>query len=106
MHAHSLLCRTLCPLNFTRLPAPIPRVKFAFSLLLVSTAFSLSACNTLVTRRDLYSPKKVSGPWTDRLEAYERGEGVFGVSHNNYHGEPGSEEGVFGVSRNLREDER
>jgi hypothetical protein len=80
-------------------------VKFALSLLLVSASFSMSACNTLVTRRDLFSPKKGSGPWTTRLAEYERTEGVFGVSHNYRYGRPGEEEGVFGVSRNLREDE-
>ena len=81
-------------------------MKFALPLLLVSAAISLSACNTLVTRRDLYSPKKGSGYWTDRLDEFERREGVLGVSHNYRYGRPGTEEGVFGVSRNLREDEQ
>ena len=38
-------------------------VKFAV-LLLALFAFSLTACNTLVTRRALYSPAKASGPYT------------------------------------------
>ena len=43
--------------------APMRAVKFAASLL-VLLAFSLTACNTLVTRRDLYAPTKASGPYT------------------------------------------
>ena len=43
--------------------APIRAVKFAASLLAL-LAFSLTACNTLATRRDLYAPTKSSGPYT------------------------------------------
>ncbi len=39
-------------------------MKFAFSLILVA-AFALTACNTLVTRRDQYRPAKASGPYTE-----------------------------------------
>ena len=39
-------------------------MKFAASLLLLS-AFALTACNNLVTRRGLYSPAKASGPYTE-----------------------------------------
>ena len=39
-------------------------MKFAASLLLLS-AIGLTACNNLVTRRDLYSPTKGSGPYTE-----------------------------------------
>jgi hypothetical protein len=39
-------------------------VKFAFSLLILS-AFAFAACNNLVTRHDLYSPAKASGPYTE-----------------------------------------
>jgi hypothetical protein len=40
-------------------------VKSALAFLLL--AFSLSACNTLVTRRDLYAPARASGPYTEAL---------------------------------------
>ena len=40
-------------------------VKSALTFLLL--AFSLSACNTLATRRDLYAPTKASGPYTEAL---------------------------------------
>lgn len=40
-------------------------VKIVSSILLLSL-LALTGCNTLVTRRDLYSPKKGSGYWTDR----------------------------------------
>ncbi len=43
--------------------ARIGAVKFAFSLLILS-AFAFAACNNLVTRRDMYSPAKASGPYT------------------------------------------
>jgi hypothetical protein len=43
--------------------APIGGVKFAATLLALLT-FSLTACNNLATRRDLYSPTKASGPYT------------------------------------------
>jgi hypothetical protein len=39
------------------------RVKFAVSLLAL-LAFSFAACDTLATRRSLYSPAKASGPYT------------------------------------------
>ncbi|MEQ1859741.1 MAG: hypothetical protein ABMA13_07390 [Chthoniobacteraceae bacterium] len=39
-------------------------MKFAASLLILA-AFALTACNTLVTRRDLYAPAKASGPYTE-----------------------------------------
>lgn len=38
-------------------------VKFAVSLLAL-LAFSFAACDTLATRRSLYSPAKASGPYT------------------------------------------
>jgi hypothetical protein len=38
-------------------------VKSAVSLLALA-ALSLTACNTLVTRKDLYSPVKGDGPYT------------------------------------------
>jgi hypothetical protein len=46
--------------------APILPVKFAASLL-VLLAFSLVACNTPATRRDLYKPNQASGPYTKWL---------------------------------------
>ncbi len=39
-------------------------VKFVVPFLILS-AFSFSACNTLVDRRDLYAPTKASGPYTE-----------------------------------------
>lgn len=39
-------------------------VKSVASLLLLS-AFALTACNNLVTRRDQYRPGKASGPYTE-----------------------------------------
>lgn len=33
--------------------------------LILLTAFALTACNTLVTRRDQYRPAKASGPYTE-----------------------------------------
>jgi hypothetical protein len=44
-------------------------VKSSLPLILAITAISLSltACNTLSNRRDLYSPEKQHGPWTDKL---------------------------------------
>ncbi len=41
-----------------------------FSLLILATltlAFMLDGCTTLANRRDLYSPVKPSGPYTDML---------------------------------------
>lgn len=48
----------------------MPHVKFAPSLLLIAIGFSLTACHqsTLATRRDLYSPTKGSGYWTERAD--------------------------------------
>ena len=43
-------------------------VKFFAASLLVLCAFATSACNTLVTRRDLYSPAKGSGKYTTILQ--------------------------------------
>jgi hypothetical protein len=87
-------------LNVARPFAPIPRVKFAASLLLLSAALlSLPACTTLANRRELYSPKRGSGYWTERHADYRRGEGIFGIS-NPHHHPVGREEGIFGVSRN------
>jgi hypothetical protein len=40
-------------------------MKTVSSLLLLSM-LALTGCNTLNTRRDLYSPKKGSGYWTER----------------------------------------
>lgn len=40
-------------------------MKIVSSVLLLSL-FALAGCNTLVTRRDLYAPKKGSGYWTER----------------------------------------
>lgn len=40
-------------------------VKIVSSILLLSL-LSLCGCNTLNTRRDLYSPKRGSGYWTER----------------------------------------
>ena len=44
-----------------------PRVKFAAPLLALAV-FSLVACNTLVTRRDVYSPQKGHGPYSQALK--------------------------------------
>ena len=38
-------------------------MKFAVSLLSL-LAFSLAACNTAATRRDMFAPTKASGPYT------------------------------------------
>jgi uncharacterized lipoprotein NlpE involved in copper resistance len=46
---------------------PCAIVKSAVSLLAL-VALSLTACNTLVTRKDLYSPKKGDGPYTRALD--------------------------------------
>lgn len=54
---------TLLPFQAGRGFARIGAVKFAFSLLILS-ALALTACNNLVTRRDMYSPAKASGPYT------------------------------------------
>lgn len=55
---------TLFPFQATGCFARIRPVKFAFSLLLLS-AFALTACNNLVTRRSTYNEPKASGPYTD-----------------------------------------
>ena len=49
-------------------------VKSALAFLFL--AFSLSACNTLATRRDLYAPTKASGPYTEALYS---GSYVYGI---------------------------
>ena len=49
-------------------------VKSALAFLLL--AFSLSACNTLATRRDLYGPAKGTGPYTEALYS---GTYVYGI---------------------------
>jgi hypothetical protein len=41
-------------------------VKSALAFLLLA-AFSLSACNNLVTRRELYSPAKGTGPYSEAI---------------------------------------
>lgn len=49
--------------------APICCVKFSLPLILATIAITLTlnACTTLANRRDLYSPAKVEGPYTDQL---------------------------------------
>ncbi len=44
-----------------------PPVKFAASLLTLSV-FSLVACNTLNTQRDVYNPQKGHGPYSKALK--------------------------------------
>jgi len=61
-------------LTLLRASAPMRAVKSALAFLLL--AFSLSACNTLATRRDLYSPAKASGPYTEALYS---GSYVYGI---------------------------
>jgi hypothetical protein len=51
-------------------------VKFAAASLLVLCALATTACNTLVTRRDLYAPTKASGPYTT---IYQKSLYVYGV---------------------------
>jgi len=46
-------------------------VKFSLLLILAAITLSLNACTTLANRRDLYSPDKAHGPYTDALEKYE-----------------------------------
>ena len=96
-------------------------MKFLTSLLLLAgIGFSLSGCNTLSTRRDLFSPTKGSGPYTRQYQImhdqegffgisrnrvpgdeYSREEGIFGISHNPHPAElAGPDEGIFGISRN------
>lgn len=60
-------CKSLqIPLPLLRGFCSHPRVKFFVSLLALC-ALTLTACNTLNTRRALYSPGKASGPYTDRM---------------------------------------
>jgi len=62
---------------------PIRAVKFFVSLLLLSVfASTFSACTTDANRRDLYSPKKGSGYWTDRSNEQLKHRGIFGVSNS------------------------
>lgn len=79
--------------------APIRPVKFALSLLsLAAVVFTLPGCNTLATRRDLYSPAEGDGPYSKRFNHYrEHHEGLFGVSHDEFHPKAANE-GIFGVS--------
>ena len=46
-------------------------VKPSAIILLAATALTLTACNTLSTRRDLFSPNKPDGPWTQKLHESE-----------------------------------
>ena len=92
-------------------------MKFAPLLLIVVVAVATTGCNTVNTRRDLYSPTKGKGYWTKVWEEEERPldnaanpgpeSGFFGFSHpayerhereSAYQVEPGSETGIFGVS--------
>jgi hypothetical protein len=88
-------------------------------LLLLVTVVALTGCNTLVTRRDLYSPKKGSGYWTRQAEHPNRRNptnaakpgpesGIVGISHPPYgvqrerelHRWPADEStGILGISR-------
>ena len=78
---------------------PFTPVKLASLLLLFALGSGLTGCNTLVTRRDLYSPAKGSGPWTDLYNARHRQEGIFGISNSDHRGiAPGPQEGIFGIS--------
>lgn len=61
--------------------APIDPVKFALPLIVI-TAFALNACTTLANRRDLYSPEKPHGPYTDRLAHAEMTAISADASHN------------------------
>jgi hypothetical protein len=80
-------------------------VKFLTSLLLLSgLGLSLSGCNTLSTRRDLYSPTRANGPYTKQYVEMRDQEGLAGVSHNVHH-PVGDDEGIFGVSHNPHEAE-
>ena len=80
-------------------------MKFLTSLLLLSAlGLSVSGCNTLSTRRDLFSPTRASGPYTQQYVEMRDNEGLAGVSHNNYH-PVGDDEGIFGVSHNPNEAE-
>lgn len=78
-------------------------MKLVAPLLLVAFALSSVACNTVVTRRDLYSPSEGGGYWTKRYTAYTREEGLAGVSKPDSHrrpsGKPMDDEGLFGISR-------
>lgn len=74
-------------------------------LLLAGLGFSLSACNTLSTRRDLFSPTRANGPYTQQYVEMRDQEGLAGVSHNVHH-PVGDNEGIFGVSHNPHEAEQ
>lgn len=76
-------------------------MKFLTSLLLLAgLGFSLSACNTPSTRRDLYSPTRGNGPHTKKYLEIRQQEGLFGISRN-VHRKPGPQEGIFGISHNT-----
>ena len=80
-------------------------MKFLTSLLLLAgLGLSLSACNTLSTRRDLFSPTRANGPYTKQYRVMHDQEGMLGVSHNVHH-PVGEDEGIFGVSHNPHEAE-
>jgi hypothetical protein len=73
-------------------------VKFALSLLSLAAVAFTSGCTTLANRRDLYSPTEGTGPYSKRFDYYrEYHEGIYGISHNNYH-EIAHDEGIFGIS--------
>lgn len=74
-------------------------------LLLAGLGISLSACNTLSTRRDLFSPTRANGPYTKQYVEMRDQEGLAGVSHNVHH-PVGDNEGIFGVSHNPHEAEQ
>ena len=59
--------RALLPLTHPIDSAPIRRVKFAASLLLLAAA-ALTACNTHATRREMFAPAEASGPYSEALE--------------------------------------
>lgn len=49
---------------------PMANVKLTLALLTI-VAFALNACTTLANRRDLYSPDKPHGPYTQKLQQAE-----------------------------------
>ena len=79
-------------------------MKLVSLLLLSALGLALSGCNTLVTRRDLWSPSKGGGPWTKEYKKQRDSEGLLGIS-NPYprRGKgPNPEEGIFGISHPPR----
>lgn len=69
-------------------------------LLLLVSILALSGCNTLVTRRDQYSPAKGSGYWTKKYQKFHAQSGIFDISHPRYKNEyrTGPQTGIFGIS--------